>query len=160
LTGAQSISGQLFKANPFHSTLKMPLRNKNTLFAQVQKIWVYKHKKAQWGMTDCVKLKQRHCWNGSPSRSVFVLGRGAEGGELAALCIIGLSRPLPTGKIMTACSVTLSLIFCAAPIRPQRKRDPPRSFALLNYCEKRAYNAAARPIAPDLLAFFVRCRNY
>jgi hypothetical protein len=40
--------------------------------------------------------------------------------------------------------VTLSLIFCTAPIRPQRKRDPPpRSFALLNYCEKRANNAAA-----------------
>jgi hypothetical protein len=76
-------------------------------------------------------------------RSVFVLGRGAEGGELAALCIIGLSRPLSTGKIMTACSVTLSLIFCTAPIPPQRKRDPPRSFALLNYCEKRANNAAA-----------------
>lgn len=86
---------------------------------------------------------------------VFVLGLGAEGGELAALCIIGLCRPLPTGKIMTACSVTLSLIFlrCADPAL-QRKRDPPRSFALLNYCEKRANNAATRPIAPDLLTFF------
>lgn len=47
----------------------------------------------------------------------------------------------------------LELIFCAAPIPTQRKRDPPRSFALLNYCAKRAYNAAARQIAPDLLAF-------
>ena len=126
-----------------HSTLKILFRTK-TQHKNKRSGRVHQRKKAQWGMTDCVKLKQRHCWNGSPSQCLCLGPWRRRRGISSALH----NRPQPAASHSqnydSACSVTLSLIFCTAPIRPQRKRDPPpRSFALLNYCEKRANNAAA-----------------